>query len=410
MYSPDTTKYLIHINLTAEGVVEKPDVVGAIFGQTEGLLGEDLDLRDLQRTGRVGRIDVQITSKKGETKGEILISTSLDRAETAILAASIETIDRVGPCVARVTVGSIEDIRVSKRKKIVDRAKEILIERFDDGTIDSNELLDDVRQSLRIEKIGSIGEEKMPAGPNVLDSDAIIVVEGRADVLNLLRFGIKNAVAVEGTNIPKTIVDLCEKKTATAFFDGDRGGELILRELLQVADIDFVAFSPRAKSVEDMTRKEVIKTLRNKVPVEYIREHYFEDSAELPPDLKLSRGGEDAGSPERGTKTNFPGRRTRETAHRIPQTLRDHMDDVRGQHLARFLSPDLVVMREINSDEIEKAVETIDTTVNGLVVDRSVDQRLLDRLVMKGLEYVAARDFKGIIKRPLNIRLLKIGT
>ncbi|MCX6692781.1 MAG: DNA primase DnaG [Methanoregula sp.] len=411
MYSPDTTKYLIHINLTAEGVVEKPDVVGAIFGQTEGLLGEDLDLRDLQRTGRVGRIDVQLTSKKGETKGEILISTSLDRAETAILAASIETIDRIGPCVAHVTVGSIEDIRVSKRKKIVDRAKEILIERFDDGTIDTNELLDDVRQSLRIEKIGSVGEEKMPAGPNVLDSDAIIVVEGRADVLNLLRFGIKNAVAVEGTNIPKTIVELCEKKTATAFFDGDRGGELILRELLQVADIDFVAFSPRAKSVEDMTRKEVIKTLRNKVPVEYIREHYFEDSAELPPDLKLPRGADDAGSPERGTKTNSSGRRTRETAHRIPpQTLRDHMDDVRGQHLARFLSPDLVVMREINSDETEKAVETIDTTVNGLVVDRSVDQRLLDRLVMKGLEYVAARDFKGIIKRPLNIRLLKIGS
>jgi len=410
MYSPDTTKYLIHINLTAEGVVEKPDVVGAIFGQTEGLLGEDLDLRDLQRTGRVGRIDVQITSKKGETKGEILISTSLDRAETAILAASIETIDRVGPCVAHVTVGSIDDIRVSKRKKIVDRAKEILIERFDDGTIDSNELLDDVRQSLRIEKIGSIGEEKVPSGPNVIDSDAIIIVEGRADVVNLLRFGIKNAVAVEGTNIPKTVIDLCEKKTATAFFDGDRGGELILRELLQVADIDFVAFSPRAKSVEDMTRKEVIKTLRNKVPVEYIREHYFEDSAELPADLKIARGGEDAASSEKGAKTISSGKRARESAHRIPQTLRDHMEDVRGQHLARFLSSDLVVMREINSDEIEKAVETIDDTVSGLVVDRSVDQRLLDRLVLKGLEYVAARDFKGIIKRPLTIRLMKIGS
>ena len=139
MYSPDTTRYLIHISLTAEGVVEKPDVVGAIFGQTEGLLGEDLDLRDLQRTGRVGRIDVQITSRKGETTGEILISSSLDRAETAILAASLETIDRVGPCVARVTVASIEDIRVSKRRKIVERAKEILIDRFEDGTIDSDE-------------------------------------------------------------------------------------------------------------------------------------------------------------------------------------------------------------------------------------------------------------------------------
>ncbi len=409
MYSPDTTKYLIHINLTTEGVVEKPDVVGAIFGQTEGLLGEDLDLRDLQRTGRVGRIDVQITSKKGETRGEILISTSLDRAETAILAASLETIDRVGPCVAHVTVGSIDDIRVSKRKKIVDRAKEILLERFDDGTIDSNELLDDVRQSLRIEKIGSIGEEKVPAGPNVLDSDAIIVVEGRADVLNLLRFGIKNAVAVEGTNIPKTVIDLCEKKTATAFFDGDRGGELILRELLQVADIDFVAFSPRAKSVEDMTRKEVIKTLRNKVPVEYIREHYFADSAELPADLKLPRGTEEAEAGEKSVKTLHAGKRSREGSHPLPQTLRDHMDDVRGHHLARFLSSDLMIVREIKSDEIEKTVESINGSVNGLVADRSVDQKLLDRLVMKGLEYVAARDFKGIIKRPLTIRLMKIG-
>ena len=176
-------------------------------------------------------------------------------------------------------------------RKIVERAKEILIDRFEDGTIDSDELLDDVRQSLRIEKIGSIGEEKSPAGPNVLESDAIIIVEGRADVLNLLRYGIKNAVAVEGTNIPKTVVDLCEKKTTTAFFDGDRGGELILRELLQVADIDFVAFSPRGKSVEDMTRKEVIKTLRNKVPVEYVRDQYFEDSAELPPELRAARAG-----------------------------------------------------------------------------------------------------------------------
>jgi DNA primase len=409
VYSPDTTKYLIHISLTAEGVVEKPDVVGAIFGQTEGLLGEDLDLRDLQRTGRVGRIDVQITSKKGETTGEILISTSLDRAETAILAASLETIDRVGPCVAHVTVVSVEDIRVSKRRKIVERAKEILIDRFEDGTIDSDELLDDVRQSLRIEKIGSIGEEKAPAGPNVLESDAIIIVEGRADVLNLLRYGIKNAVAVEGTNIPKSVIDLCEKKTTTAFFDGDRGGELILRELLQVADIDFVAFSPRGKSVEDMTRKEVIKTLRNKVPVEYVRDQYFEDSAELPPEVRAARAGSE--------EYEGADKKSKHAAQKRPRdiqkgslTLRDHIDDVKGQNLARFLAEDLTVIKELRSDEVEKAIDTLDAPASGLVVDRPVDQKLLDRLVWKGLSYVAARDFRGIIKRPLTIRLMKMGS
>jgi len=409
MYSPDTTKYLIHISLTAEGVVEKPDVVGAIFGQTEGLLGEDLDLRDLQRTGRVGRIDVQITSKKGETKGEILISTSLDRAETAILAASLETIDRVGPCVAHVTVESIEDIRVSKRKKIVERAKEILIERFEDGTIDSDELLDDVRQSIRIEKIGSVGEERVPSGPNVLDSDAIIVVEGRADVLNLLRYGIKNAVAVEGTNIPKTVIDMCEKKTTTAFFDGDRGGELILRELLQVADIDYVSFSPRGKSVEDMTRKEVIKTLRNKVPVEYVRDQYFESSSELPLELPRSRSSAETGEPgDRTTRLPVSEKKGKEHVPKMPTTIRDHMDEVKGRSLGRFLTDDLTVIKEVQSDEVEKAVETLDTPATGLVVDRAVDQKLLDRLVWKGLEYVAAKDFKGIIKRPLSIRLMKM--
>ncbi len=410
MYSPDTTKYLIHISLTAEGVVEKPDVVGAIFGQTEGLLGEDLDLRDLQRTGRVGRIDVQITSKKGETSGEILISTSLDRAETAILAASLETIDRVGPCVAHVTVASIEDIRVSKRRKIVERAKEILIDRFEDGTIDSDELLDDVRQSMRIEKIGSVGEEKAPAGPHVLESDAIIIVEGRADVLNLLRYGIKNAVAVEGTNIPRTVIDLCEKKTTTAFFDGDRGGELILRELLQVADIDFVAFSPRGKSVEDMTSKEVIKTLRNKVPVEYVRDQYFENSAELPPELKAAGARpEEIGGKDKKPKHASGAKHQREPV-KGPRTLRDHIDEVKGQNLARFLAEDLTVIQELRSDEVEKGIDTLDAPPGGLVLDRPVDQKLLDRLVAKGFSYVAARDFRGIIKRPLSIRLMKMGS
>jgi DNA primase len=410
MYSPDTTKYLIHISLTTEGVVEKPDVIGAIFGQTEGLLGEDLDLRDLQRTGRVGRIDVQITSKKGETRGEILISTSLDRAETAILAASLETIDRVGPCVAHVVAESIEDIRVSKRRKIVERAKEILIDRFEDGTIDSDALMDEVRQSMRIEKIGSIGEEKVPAGPAVHESDALIIVEGRADVMNLLRYGIKNAVAVEGTSIPRTVIDLCEKKTTTAFFDGDRGGELILRELLQVADIDFVAFSPRGKSVEDMTRKEVTKILRNKVPVEYIRDQYTSDSADLSMEPRAARSGaENPEVPDKKTKHPVAAKRLTDI-RKVPMTLQDHIDQVKGQNLARFLGEDLTVIKELRSDEVENAIDSLERTVSCLVADRSVDQKLLDRLVLKGLSSVAARDFRGIIKRPLTIRLIKMGS
>ena len=410
MYSSDTTKYLIHLHLEAEGVVEKPDVVGAIFGQTEGLLGEDLDLRDLQRTGRVGRIDVQVASKKGETKGEISIASSLDRAETAILAASLETIDRVGPCVARVNVVTIEDIRVSKRKKIVERAKTLLIDSFEEGTIDSTEIIDDVRESLRIEKIGTIGDDRVPSGPDVPESDAIIIVEGRADVINLLRYGIKNVVGVEGTNIPPTIVELCEKKTATAFFDGDRGGDLLLQELLQVAEVDYVAYAPWGRSVEDLSRKEIIKALRNKIPVEYIREQEPEEagaeSAEGQGDRAVVR--RDAGKQERGGKKRpFPKKQQQPDAVQ-PRTIGDQINAVRGKRIARFLAGDLSVIRESKPDEIEKTLADLNGDISGLVTDGEVNQRILDLLVAKGLGYIAARDFKGIIKRPLTIRLIKI--
>jgi 5S rRNA maturation endonuclease (ribonuclease M5) len=415
LYSPDTTKYLIHLNLQAEGVVEKPDVVGAIFGQTEGLLGEDLDLRDLQRTGRVGRIDVQIGSKRGETKGDILISSSLDRAETAILAASLETIDRVGPCVAHVVVEGIEDIRVTKRRKIVDRAKELLLDHFEDGNIDSYELLDEVREAIRVEKIGSLGDEKIPAGPNVMDSDAIIIVEGRADVINLLKYGIKNAVAVEGTNVPAQIVDLADKKTATAFLDGDRGGELILRELLQVADIDYVAFSPRGKSVEDMARKEIIKALRNKVPVEYVRDQFYGDvpGEKRTQDLRPPKPGVSEQNPIKKDNVENENQSTPTSSESISEptpsvTLHDHMERVSGHLIARFLSPEYTILNETRVDDVELAIDQMTTEVSGLVIDRVVDQKLLDRLVGKGVEFVAARDFNGIIKRPLSIRLMKI--
>jgi len=410
LYSSETTKYLIHLYLETEGVVEKSDVVGAIFGQTEGLLGDDLDLRDLQRTGRVGRIDVQISSRRGETRGEILISSSIDKAETALLAASLETIDRVGPCNARVRVERIEDIRITKRRHIVDRAKELLIESFDDVSIDTNEIIDSVREYSRIEKVSDIGPEHLPVGPNVQNSDAIIVVEGRADVINLLRYGIKNAVAVEGTNVPETIIHLCESKTATAFLDGDRGGDLILSELLQIADIDYVAISPRGKSVEDMTRKEIIKSLRNKVPVEYITEqqkkHAVVDLSvvlpkkEDPPSANIETVGEDV-AVERAEKIQH-------VPSGGPVNLRDHMAQVSRSHKARFLTEDFSAIKESGSDEIESVLESMEGEVSGIVTDRTVDQKLLDLAADKGLEYIAAPNFESIIKRPLSVRLLKI--
>ncbi|HHV25160.1 MAG TPA: DNA primase [Methanosarcina sp.] len=293
MQNADTTKYIIHSKINADGVIERPDIVGAIFGQTEGLLGADLDLRDLQKTGRIGRIEVMVTAKGGKTKGNIFVPSSLDKVETSILAASLETIDRVGPCSARIEVFQVEDVRAVKRKKIIERAKLIFTKMFDESVPESQELADEVRQSVRIDELTYYGKSRIPCGPNVFNSDAIIIVEGRADILNLLRYGIKNTICVGGTNIPPEVAELTKKKTVTAFTDGDRGGELIIRELLQVADIDYVARAPDGKGVEDLVQKEVIRSLRRKVPVEQIIEKYG---------IQEREGGESAWGVERGSK------------------------------------------------------------------------------------------------------------
>ncbi|ABN06537.1 TOPRIM domain protein [Methanocorpusculum labreanum Z] len=432
MYSIDSIKYLIHIHIEAEGVVEKTDVVGAIFGQTEGLLGEELDLRDLQRSGRIGRIDVQIVSKHGKTAGECYIASSLDRAETAILAAALETIDRIGPCMAAIRIQNIEDLRAIKRRQIVERAKELLLESFDEVGISTYDILTEVREASRVEKITTIGPERLPAGPAVLESDAIIIVEGRADVLNLLKCGINNTVAVEGTKVPETVIDLSAKKNTTVFVDGDRGGDLILRELLQVADIDFVAFSPRRRSVEDMSRKEIVKSLRNKVPASVLKSHIEKDEPISDLVFEIEAGEEEHSSvsqkeegnnttpdvpadlPEEPPKSNIdeaiiPPITTSEqnlVKPENPHTIQEHTQYMKNTGRSRVLAEDAGVIGDYSLQELKAILPKLNDDVAGVIVDAAVDQKFIDQAFAKGLTYVAANAFEGIVRRPAGLRLI----
>ncbi|MEM0350841.1 MAG: DNA primase DnaG [Archaeoglobaceae archaeon] len=372
MKIPDTTKYLIHAEIVADGVIERPDVVGAIFGQTEGLLGSELDLRELQKTGRIGRIEVKIESRGGKSYGEIKIPSSLDKVETAIIAAALETIERVGPCSAKIEVKKIEDIRASKRKKIVERSMEILKELFEEPEIESEKISEIVKQSLRVSEVVEYGEEKLPAGPGIDESDAIIVVEGRADVINLLKHGIKNVIAVEGTNIPKTIIELSKKKTVTAFVDGDRGGELILKELLQVAEIDYVARAPEGKSVEDLTLKEILKALRNKIPVEQL--HILKKESK--------------------------------EQQQSPESLKSHKERVEGKLLARILDKNLNLIKEVPVRDLVKTLKNDNVKGSIVIFDGVITQRLVDVAAKKDIDYIIGVKLGNVVKLPTSVRIM----
>ncbi|MCS7134327.1 MAG: DNA primase DnaG [Candidatus Pacearchaeota archaeon] len=272
--SPPSIKYIIKAKFSAEGIVEKPDVIGAIFGQTEGLLGEELELRELQKKGKIGRIEATLQVKDSKTEGIVEIPTSMDKTETTIIAAAIETVDRVGPCVAKFEIFEIEDVRSSKRQYIVERAK-VLLEKLAASLPEKKEIENAILVHSKISKVSEYGIEKLPCGPDIEEAEEIIVVEGRADVVNLLKAGIKNVIAMDGASLPRTIKELAKRKKIILFIDGDRGGLLIAKNLIENIPLKGIARAPDGKEVEELTEKEINTCLRNALSVEDFKKTFL---------------------------------------------------------------------------------------------------------------------------------------
>ena len=404
-----TTKYLIHAQITANGIVEKPDVVGAVFGQTEGLLSNDLDLRELQRTGRIGRIQVNIQSNSGRAKGEIVIPSSLDRVETAILAASLETINRVGPCEAEIQTTKVEDVRAVKREQVVNRAKEIYKKMVESVGPTSMRMIEEVREAMRVHEISEYGEDRLPAGPSIHTSDAIIVVEGRSDVLNLLKYGIKNTVAVEGVSVPRSIGELSKKRTTTAFVDGDRGGELILKELLQIGDVDYITRAPKGKEVEDLEKDEVLVALRDKVPTA----QFLATNNILNENNKKENNNKSNGRNNKKQRYNNNRRQQEVVEEPVIEDdevslMKDMLKEFEGSGSGAILDEALNMTKEVEVENIYEEIKNIDGTADTVIFDGVISQRLVDVASEKGINKLVAFKTVNIGKKPQNVKIITI--
>ena len=421
---PTTTKYLIEARIETEGIVEKPDVVGAIFGQTEGLLGDELDLRDLQKSGRIGRIDVDIQARKGRSEGFVRIPSSMDQVETAIMAAALETIDRIGPCKAQIRVDKVDDVRITKRTKIVERAKALL------GTITIGsktaglDILEEVRQSMQVAEAITWGPDRLPAGPNITESESVIVVEGRSDVLALLKSGIKNAVAVEGTNVPPSVQELSKEKTVIAFVDGDRGGDLILKELLQVADIDYVARAPRGREVEEMSTKQIMKALRNKMPKDQYVEMFGtngkgprednrpdpfaqdEDVPSRPPEPRpVAAAPSASSSPPPPPAASRPPPPTTRALNPETGRYRDILLQMSGTSKAVLLSEANGPLAEVPVRQLVETLKKEGNAARALVFDGIITQRILDIAAEIGMKAVIGTKMGTVTKQPASVEV-----
>jgi DNA primase len=365
-----TIKYVTQAKFDIEGVVEKPDVIGAVFGQTEGLFGPELDLRELQKSGRIGRIEIELHSKNDQTTGTITIPTSLDRVSTALIAASIESINRVGPCAAKVTLEKIEDVREARRKVIIDRAKEILHKWTIESLPSVDEIFKEVSETLRTGKVEKYGPDELPAGPALSSAKEIIIVEGRADIINLMRCGLLNTVALEGAKVPETIKTLSKEKESTALLDGDRGGDLILKELLQVTSVKFVGRAPRGKEVEELNCQEIFDALEAKVAVEDL----FKPKKERP-------------------KIEVP-KEIAETTKALEGTLEAVLLNDKMEQIERMPVSQLA--------EKLQQMEGVDT----IIFDGIITQRIVDVASDKNIKKIVASRISEAVKPSLTVQLM----
>ncbi|MEM2874146.1 MAG: DNA primase DnaG [Candidatus Nanoarchaeia archaeon] len=396
--SPVSIKYIIHADLELTGVAERPDIIGAIFGQTEGLLGTELELRELQKSGRIGRIDVKLESKGGKTNGEILLPSSMGKTETAIIAAALETIERVGPCDAKIKVTKIEDVRVAKRNFVLERAKELLQQMITDMP-DTQAFTTMLTQGMREAEIIEYGKDRLPAGPDIDNVDEIIIVEGRADVLNLLRYGIRNVIGMKGAKPTDTVIDLTKKKITTLFVDGDRGGDLIIKNLAGLTDLDFVARAPDGKEVEELQQKEILKALRLKIPWEQAKNELKNGNglttANIPP------------TPEAEHETYAVERvvtvsgRNYDTPKHIKQ-FKSMSEEILGTRGAFILDENLNILGRVPVKELEVTLKDLDG-VYAVVMDGEISQALAKIADNKGIRYLVAQ---AATARPLKAKVL----
>ncbi|MFP3164242.1 DNA primase DnaG [Acidianus sp.] len=389
-------KYIIKLYFETEGIVDKPDVIGAIFGQTENLFGEEFDLRELQDKGRLGRIVVEMETKGGKTKGTIEIPSNLDRIETALIASMVESVEKIGPYPAKFELKEIQDIRAEKLKKIIDRAKEILTNWSKEKTLDIKEVLNEISSAVKTGEITEFGPEKLPAGPDVLTDPNLIIVEGRADIINLLRYGYRNTVAVEGASgkIPQSVIDLSKQKnTVIAFLDGDHGGDLILKELLNAnVKIDYVARAPQGREVEELTGKEIAKALSNMVPIS----QYLKKQQETPQVIvKTPEETVTVIQPPKEVEIQIPPSALEEIK-KLPGTLEGIMFDENWNPVEKVQVRDIIPKLEAMSEN----------KVAYIVFDGVITQRLLELAASKKVKLLVGVRIGGINKSLDNVKIL----
>ena len=378
----------IKIEIQVLGRVNQSDIIGAVFGQTEDVLGDALELRKLQKQNLIGRIEVDTEYTSDGTRGIITIPSHMDRTNTVIIAAALETIKKIGPCKAKARILKIENIKEIKIKKIIEHAKKVL-EKFMNISIDSQELIDKVSSEVRMSQHIEYGDEKLVTGPNIDKFDDLIFVETLADLKNMLKYGIKNVVAFDDMSKKDTLKELADKHEIMVFVN--KGKEFLVKKLLEFADVDSYTKPEMNKRIHDLESKEIYKAIRSAISTEQIGSHKTSSRPESshsvfpkpahrtfqkPPHRSQQR------PPHRDFKRHdrsYDNRNERRSNvnNKDVETFTKKKGELKGTKQAFVIDKNMQILGKVPADSLIDTVRSIGRQVYSIVIDGSIPRELV---------------------------------
>ena len=206
---------------------------------------------------------------------------------------------------------------------------------------------------------------------------------------------------MNGTSCPETIKELSKRKTLTLFVDGDRGGNLIIKDLLAVAEVDFVAKAPDGKEVEEITKKEIHNALRARISGEQAK---LELGKEAPTD---NRNQDRRQSNSRFQQRNQPRQQQSrpsapqqkfakrvELGDKEKQVFSGMLENLVGTRGAQVLDEKLQVLGKVPITELESTIKSLGKGVHAIVFDGVIERDLVKTAERADIKYLVAMDSK----------------
>jgi DNA primase len=153
--------------------------------------------------------------------------------------------------------------------------------------------------------------------------------------------------------------------------DGDRGGDLDLKKLLVVADIDYVSRAEKDKEVEELTKKQIFKALRERVPVDQLTSKGEVKPVEDDINVVVQTTVDD----------------------RTKNFLSSLLDDLIGTRAAYVVDKELQIVSKVPISEIGDIVGNYNN-IFAIVFDGKINQSIIDVSKQHGIKFLVGMGFK----------------